>query len=100
MGFYRAIGLETLLENDATRIGTRAQYPGDALGTGVTVVAAREFGLAPGMAVATSLFNANAGGSAVSSATRATRRRDRRRTVSARRAMGVRAALICGPSIC
>ena len=42
MGFYRAIGLETLLENDATRIGTRAQYPGDALGTGMTAVAARD----------------------------------------------------------
>ena len=60
-GFYRAIALETLLENDAARIGTRAQYPGDALGTGVTAAAARELGLAPGTAVATSLFNADAG---------------------------------------
>ena len=59
-GFYRAIGLETLLENDAAHIETRAQYPGDALGMGVTAAAACELGLAPGMAVATSLFNADA----------------------------------------
>ena len=48
VGFYRAIGLETLLENDVARIGTRAQYPGDALGTDVTVAAASELGLVPG----------------------------------------------------
>ena len=77
MGFYRAIGLETLLENDAARIGARAQYPGDTLGTGVTAAAARELGLAPGTAVATSLNDADAGyplpgNSAVSSAARAT----------------------------
>ena len=32
VGFYRAIGLETLLENDATRIGARAQYPDERSG--------------------------------------------------------------------
>ena len=50
VGFYRAIRLETLLEKDAAHIEARAQYPGDTLRTGV------------------------------SSAARATRRRNRRRT--------------------
>ena len=80
VGFYRAIGLETQLENDAARSRARLQYPGDTLGTGVTAAAARELGLAPGTAVATSLIDADAGNSVVSSATRATRRRDRRKT--------------------
>ena len=70
VGFYRAIGLETLLENDAARFGAHAQYPGDTLGTGV------------------------------SSAARATRRRDRRRTERPRgvqwvRAWRLTAALAC-----
>ena len=53
VGFYRAIGLETLFALELV-------HPGDALGTGVTAAAARELGLAPGTAVATSLFNADA----------------------------------------
>ena len=36
LGFYRAIGLETLLENDDARFKARAQYPDDTLGTGVS----------------------------------------------------------------
>ena len=101
VGFYRAIGLETLLENDAARIGTSSQYSGDALGTGVTAAAARELGLAPGTAVATSLFNADAGwlGSILCHEGTQTQRPAENR-VSTGRAMGARAALVCGPSIC
>ena len=101
--FGRGFRLETLLENDAARIGTRAQYPGDALGTGVTAAAARELGLAPGTAVRR-CSTQTPGGSAVSSATRATRRRDRRRTeclhgvqwVRARRSYAAPASARCG----
>ena len=75
VGFYRAIAAR---KNDAARIGTRAQYPGDALGKGGAVAAARELGLAPG--TAGPLFNADAGWLGSISATRATSRRDRRRT--------------------
>ena len=43
-----------------TLLALELVHPGDALGTGVTAAAARELGLAPGTAVATSLFNADA----------------------------------------
>ena len=48
VGFYRAIGLETLLENDAARFGARAQYPGDALWTDVTAAAPANLAWRPG----------------------------------------------------
>ena len=101
VGLYCAIGLETLLENDAVRIGTRAQYPGNALGTGVTAAAARELGLAPGTAVATSLIDAEAGwlGSIRCQEGDQTQRPAEDRA-SARRTMGARVAVICGSSIC
>ena len=81
--------------------GARAQYAGDALGTGVTAAAARELGLAPGTAVATSLIDANAGwlGSILCHEGGQTQRAAPDRT-SARRVMGARVALICGTSIC
>ena len=100
VGFYRAIRLETLLENDAARIGARAQYPGDALGTGVTAAAARELGLALGTPVATSLIDAEAGwiGSIRCHKDDQTQRPAVDKA-SARRAMGAHVAL-CGTSIC
>ena len=81
--------------------GARSQYPGDALGTGVTAAAARELGLAPGTAVATSLIDADAGwlGSILCHEGDQTQRPAPDRA-SARRAMGARVALICGTSIC
>ena len=92
VGFYRAIGLETLLENDAARIGARAQYPGDALGTGVTAAAVRELGLAPGMAVATSLIDGDAGWlGSILCHEGDQKQRPAEERASARRAMGVRA---------
>ena len=95
VGFYRAIGLETLLENDAARIGAGAQYPGDTLGTGVTAAATHELGLAPGTAVATSLIDADAGylGSILCREGDQAQRSAEDRA-SARRAMGARVALI------
>ena len=97
VGFYRAIGLETLLENDAARIGARAQYPGNALGTGVTAAAARELGLAPGTPVATSsLIDADAGWlGSIRCHEGDQKQRPAEDRASARRAMGARVAL-CG----
>ena len=67
----------------------------------MTAAAARELGLAPGRTVDTSLFNADAGwlGSILCHEGDQTQRPTVNR-VSACSAMGARAALICGPSIC
>ncbi|ELU07306.1 hypothetical protein CAPTEDRAFT_108026, partial [Capitella teleta] len=58
--FFRKIGLEDLADN-FEKIGTEACAPGEACGLGLTSDAAKELGLNPGTAVATSIIDAHAG---------------------------------------
>ena len=43
-------------------LGNKVQYPGQAVGRGLTLEASRELGLLEGTVVATSLIDAHAGG--------------------------------------
>ncbi|XP_068196396.1 FGGY carbohydrate kinase domain-containing protein [Antennarius striatus] len=61
-GFWRSIGLEDLLEDGCSKIGSVTCPPGVPLGDGLTQDAAAELGLDPGTAVAASLIDAHAGG--------------------------------------
>ncbi|MFX7686511.1 hypothetical protein ABTJ58_19925, partial [Acinetobacter baumannii] len=53
-GYLRAIGLGDLVEEGHARIGTDVGAVGSAIGGGLTVEAAHELGLTPGIAVGTS----------------------------------------------
>ncbi|XP_013107022.2 FGGY carbohydrate kinase domain-containing protein [Stomoxys calcitrans] len=59
--FFREIGLEELLENNAEIIGSCIQEPGTPVGSGLTEKAASEMSLLPGTIVGTSLIDAHAG---------------------------------------
>jgi FGGY-family pentulose kinase len=59
-GYFRAIGLGDLVDDDFARIGTRVRVPGEHL-AGLSAAAANDLGLAPGIAVAASLIDAHAG---------------------------------------
>jgi len=61
-GYFRAIGLGALADEDFARIGREVADPGMPLGAGVTGAAAADLGLAPGTAVAAGLIDAHAGG--------------------------------------
>ena len=58
---YRAIGLGSLLENDARRIGSEIVAPGSPLGGGLTAEAAQAMGLRPGVPVGAGVIDAHAG---------------------------------------
>ncbi|XP_074506663.1 FGGY carbohydrate kinase domain-containing protein [Sebastes fasciatus] len=61
-GFWTSIGLEDLLENNFSKIGSVTCSPGSPLGDGLTHKAAADLGLEPGTAVGASLIDAHAGG--------------------------------------
>ncbi len=58
---YRAIGLGSLLDDGARRIGAEIVAPGTPLGAGLTPAAAAAMGLRPGIPVAAGLIDAHAG---------------------------------------
>ncbi|KAL8561721.1 hypothetical protein ACOMHN_026005 [Nucella lapillus] len=60
--FLRTVGLEELTENDHSRIGSVAQFPGKPCGLGLSSLAASQLGLVAGIPVGTSLVDAYAGG--------------------------------------
>ncbi len=60
--YFRAIGLEDLVEESFRKIGTQIVAPGTPLGRGLTKQAAEELGLSPGTAAAAALIDAHAGG--------------------------------------
>ena len=60
--YFHAIGLGDLAEDDFARIGQEIVGPGTALGQGLTVEAASDLGLRPGIAVGAGLIDAHAGG--------------------------------------
>jgi len=59
--YFRRIGLGELVDEGYARIGTNVRPMGERAGT-LTETAARELGLAPGIAVAVSIIDAHAGG--------------------------------------
>lgn len=60
--YFRAIGLEELVDEGYARIGERVVDPGTALGSGLTRQAAADLGLAAGTPVAAGMIDAHAGG--------------------------------------
>ncbi|XP_071347148.1 FGGY carbohydrate kinase domain-containing protein isoform X1 [Trachinotus anak] len=60
--FWTSIGLEDLLDNNFSKIGSVTCSPGSPLGDGLTQQAAADLGLDPGTAVGASLIDAHAGG--------------------------------------
>ncbi|XP_076018310.1 FGGY carbohydrate kinase domain-containing protein isoform X1 [Genypterus blacodes] len=60
--FWTTIGLEDLLENNCSKIGSQTCSPGTPVGDGLTQEAAVDLGLNPGTAVGASLIDAHAGG--------------------------------------
>ncbi|XP_034743181.1 FGGY carbohydrate kinase domain-containing protein isoform X2 [Etheostoma cragini] len=61
-GFWTSIGMEDILENNFSKIGSTTCSPGIPLGDGLTQEAAADFGLEPGTAVGASVIDAHAGG--------------------------------------
>lgn len=61
-GFFEAIGLQDLVREGYSRIGTRIRPQGERVGRGLTEAAARELGLLPGTAVGVAIIDAHAGG--------------------------------------
>jgi D-ribulokinase len=60
--YLRRIGLEEFVAEKYHRIGTEIVAPGTPLGSGMTELAAKDFGLNPGTPVGASLIDAHAGG--------------------------------------
>lgn len=60
--FWTSIGLEDLLKDNFSKIGSVSCSPGSPLGDGLTEDAAADLGLDPGTAVGASLIDAHAGG--------------------------------------
>ncbi|MDK1383801.1 FGGY-family carbohydrate kinase [Sinorhizobium sp. 8-89] len=61
-GYFRAIGLSQLADEDFVRIGQRVVEPGTPVGNGLTDRAAEELGLAAGTPVGAGMIDAHAGG--------------------------------------
>lgn len=61
-GYFRAIGLGALADEEFRRIGTEIVAPGTRLGRGLTDGSASELDLEPGTAVGAGLIDAHAGG--------------------------------------
>lgn len=60
--YFKTVGLAELADEGFKRIGTNVVAAGCALGTGLTPLAAKDFGLVPGTPVAAGLIDAHAGG--------------------------------------
>src|ERR1700730_3859955 len=60
--YFERIGLGDLASHEHAKIGNEIVAPGTPLGTGLTKLAARDFGLLEGTAVGASLIDAHAGG--------------------------------------
>jgi D-ribulokinase len=60
--YFERIGLGDLASNTYAKIGTEIVAPGTPVGAGLTLSAAREFGLLEGTPVGASLIDAHAGG--------------------------------------
>jgi D-ribulokinase len=60
--YFEQIGLAELLTDGGARIGETIVAPGSALGEGLSVQAAAQFGLQPGIPVGAALIDAHAGG--------------------------------------
>lgn len=60
--YFKSIGLEDLLQNNASKIGQEVLDPGTPVGSGLNENAAKKLGLQPGTKVATSIIDAHAGG--------------------------------------
>ena len=60
--YLQRVGLEDFVAEKYQRIGTEIVAPGTPLGSGLTEMAARDFGLRPGTPVGTPLIDAHAGG--------------------------------------
>jgi FGGY-family pentulose kinase len=60
--FFKLIGLEDLSESDYYKIGNRIRPVGEAVGTGLNLESAKEFGLNVGTSVGVSIIDAHAGG--------------------------------------
>jgi D-ribulokinase len=60
--YLRRVGLEELVAEKYGRIGTEIVAPGTPLWSGMTKLAAKDFGLNPGTPVGASLIDAHAGG--------------------------------------
>jgi len=60
--YFRAVGLDGLVEEDYERIGRRIRPMGEPVGRGLKEEAARELGLQPGIPVGVSIIDAHAGG--------------------------------------
>ncbi|XP_030607925.1 FGGY carbohydrate kinase domain-containing protein [Archocentrus centrarchus] len=93
--FWTSIGLDDLLENDFSKIGSVTCPPGSPLGEGLIQEAAADLGLDPGTAVGASLIDAHAGGLGVIGA-------DVKgfQLPCEGRPITTRMALICGTSTC
>ncbi len=60
--FWREIGLEQIVDENYTRIGTQIRPMGEAIGNGLTEQAAKDMGLKSGTPVGVSTIDAHAGG--------------------------------------
>ena len=60
--YFRTVGLGELADEGFDRIGARIVPAGTALGTGLSIQAAKDLGLCPGTPVAAGLIDAHAGG--------------------------------------
>ena len=60
--YFHRVGLEEFVADKYQKIGTEIVAPGTPLGSGLTEMAARDFGLKPGTPVGASLIDAHAGG--------------------------------------
>lgn len=60
--FYTRIGLEDVAKNNWRRIGSEVKIPGEAVGSGLSKLAARELDLLEGTPVGASIIDAHAGG--------------------------------------
>lgn len=60
--FWEGVGLGDLVSDGYRRIGMDVLAPGKSVGKGLTQQSANDMGLCPGIAVATSLIDAHAGG--------------------------------------
>jgi FGGY-family pentulose kinase len=60
--YFRRIGLGDLVQEKFRRIGTKIRPMGEPIGSGLTVRAARELGLRPGIPVGVAIIDAHAGG--------------------------------------